>query len=112
MRHNGFKRFQCGQCPAKFVSKGNLKAHMSVHSAKKPYACNECGSTFTQSYSLVKHNRIHTGERPFQVSFASSYCVVFLINLFHILVRNVPDEILFIGSSEAAHTNAYGYVVI
>lgn len=65
----GLKKFQCVQCPAKFVSKGNLTAHMSTHDTKKPYACLTCGSSFTQSYSLVKHNRIHTGERPFQCEF-------------------------------------------
>jgi len=91
----GVKRFKCVQCPAKFVSKGNLQAHMATHDSKKPYACNVCGSSFTQSYSLVKHNRIHTGERPFEVKFYVRYITERQTSS-SLLVRVLPNAVLFI----------------
>ncbi|XP_022252881.1 gastrula zinc finger protein xFG20-1-like [Limulus polyphemus] len=59
------KQFMCHVCHKYFTQKGNLKAHMMIHTGEKPYACKVCGKSFTQKGNVDTHMKIHTGEREF-----------------------------------------------
>ncbi|KAH8369177.1 hypothetical protein KR009_003340 [Drosophila setifemur] len=93
-KHSGFRPYQCGLCPARFLSAGELKGHQVMHTGDRnfpcrycdrsyvnysgrlrherthtndrPFACHQCGKTFTNSYILKNHMLIHTGERLFR----------------------------------------------
>ncbi|CAG2111232.1 unnamed protein product [Medioppia subpectinata] len=67
-RHTGEKPFACDRCPASFSTKGNLKRHIKAHSGERPWKCSQCDSRFTEKKSLKVHMRRHTGEKPYQCS--------------------------------------------
>ena len=56
--------FPCPICPAKFIEKFELKAHMSQnHGDQMPFCCRLCGKGY-QSYQGLKHHQLsyHEGQ--------------------------------------------------
>ncbi len=56
----------CHLCNKSFTKKGNLEAHMRVHTRETPFQCGKCPKSFTQKGNLKAHMRVHTCETPFQ----------------------------------------------
>lgn len=52
---------QCSTLVFPFISKGNLKRHLRIHSGEKPYVCTHCQRQFADPGALQRHVRIHTG---------------------------------------------------
>ncbi|KAM4031187.1 uncharacterized protein ACNLHF_018698 isoform 1-T2 [Anomaloglossus baeobatrachus] len=63
--HTLSKIFPCSECDKVFPSKSGQEFHMRTHTGEKPYRCSECGKCFVNIGNLQAHYRIHTGERPF-----------------------------------------------
>uniref|UniRef100_A0A8D8QX37 Zinc finger protein 26 n=1 Tax=Cacopsylla melanoneura TaxID=428564 RepID=A0A8D8QX37_9HEMI len=66
--HTGERPVCCHICGKKL--RGKLKEHMLTHSGERPFSCEVCGSTFKYKYYLGVHMRKHTGERPY----VCNYC--------------------------------------
>lgn len=57
-------RISCPHCPKVFSRRGNLQAHLLVHSGERPFTCEYCSSTFNHPSNLKKHTRMHLGLSP------------------------------------------------
>ena len=62
--HSSDTRFHCKECPKRFASDSELKAHEAVHSGPQ-FFCKFCGKGLKKKLSLIAHERIHTGENPY-----------------------------------------------
>ncbi|XP_071445672.1 zinc finger protein 791-like [Hetaerina americana] len=59
------KSHVCDECGDRFQEIGQLKDHMSVHSAVKPFPCSVCSKSFTRKTNLKTHLAIHLKEKPY-----------------------------------------------
>ena len=66
--HTGERPFYCFHpgCNMKFKTKGQLNDHMHRHSNLRPFKCSYCEATFNRKTRLKVHLMIHTGEKPFK----------------------------------------------
>ncbi|KAH8374559.1 hypothetical protein KR200_001136 [Drosophila serrata] len=65
-RHAGEKPFPCKECPRRYLSRNELRAHMLAHHTKEPpFPCRYCDRRYFSVVGRKKHERIHTNERPF-----------------------------------------------
>ena len=56
-------RFECESCKKSFVSRRNLREHVTaVHTKEKPHACPECGRGFHKASNLKSHIATHYAE--------------------------------------------------
>jgi hypothetical protein len=56
--------FVCEMCKMRFKRKGNLAAHMKVHSSSEDkFICTDCGKQFTTKFNFNRHQLIHTNDR-------------------------------------------------
>lgn len=54
-------------CDKVYVSKFNLKRHVSVHHLRDVrYDCQLCGKNFVSKQNLREHSYTHTGEKPYK----------------------------------------------
>ncbi|XP_076045575.1 uncharacterized protein LOC143027833 isoform X2 [Oratosquilla oratoria] len=56
--------YKCGECKAKYRSKGALQRHLVKHNGEKPFRCSECGKGLSSQYALTEHINIHTNIKP------------------------------------------------
>ncbi|KAH8340741.1 hypothetical protein KR059_005770 [Drosophila kikkawai] len=64
--HKGEKPFPCKECPKRFLSGNELRAHnLSHHTQEPPFPCRYCDRRYFSVVGRKKHERIHTNERPF-----------------------------------------------
>lgn len=61
--HTNIRPYRCQECPKTFPVKSELTTHQKAHSDK--YKCKFCLKKFTVPSKLKRHLRIHTNERPF-----------------------------------------------
>lgn len=61
--HENDYRFQCMYCESKFKRRGQLTAHVSVHTGEKAHVC-VCGKTFRLRSQLTSHARLHDAVVP------------------------------------------------
>lgn len=54
-RHSTLRDWACQVCPRKFVTKRDLKVHMSYHTGLKPFVCPGCGAAFRRACALTLH---------------------------------------------------------
>ncbi|GIY87746.1 hypothetical protein CDAR_261941 [Caerostris darwini] len=68
VKHNqhGIRLYCCSNCSYTTPYKGNLKAHVIIHSDVRPFVCDVCHKSFTQKIALQNHFRVHSGERPYK----------------------------------------------
>lgn len=58
--------FECMECSAKFLKKGNLMSHMAIHAKNREfYCCEICGK---QVVDLNLHLKTHSSSKPYQCS--------------------------------------------
>ncbi|KAH8243239.1 hypothetical protein KR032_005934 [Drosophila birchii] len=64
--HAGERPFPCKECPKRFLSGNELRAHMlSHHTQEPPFPCRYCHRRYFSVVGRRKHERVHTNERPF-----------------------------------------------
>ncbi|KAH8248283.1 hypothetical protein KR038_010132 [Drosophila bunnanda] len=64
--HTGERPFPCKECPKRYLSGNELRAHMLTHHTKEPpFPCRYCDRRYFSVVGRKKHERIHTNERPF-----------------------------------------------
>uniref|UniRef100_A0A1B0D2D2 C2H2-type domain-containing protein n=1 Tax=Phlebotomus papatasi TaxID=29031 RepID=A0A1B0D2D2_PHLPP len=74
VEHYTKKEFECAICGKKYVSKRNLKVHITTRHARnadKEILCTQCGKVFLGKSSLTLHQRTHTDNLPFECSVCS-----------------------------------------
>lgn len=71
--HTGDKPFVCNDCPAAFVSKGNLKKHVEIKHKNKRYTCKNCTRVFSTPNLLSKHNENAKQENGIKCKSCCSY---------------------------------------
>ncbi|XP_064623423.1 zinc finger protein 665-like [Lineus longissimus] len=68
--HPNFVPTKCQVCEKEFLSDGDVRTHMRVHTPnvkkrEKRFMCEHCGKAFEFRSILTAHERLHTGEKPF-----------------------------------------------
>merc|ERR1711874_808575 len=67
--------YNCENCRARFLTKGDLERHQRVHNGDKPFPCDLCGKTFTRQQSLNEHMNRHYGLRPYECKYCQkTFC--------------------------------------
>lgn len=56
------RKYKCEICGWGFISRGNLKVHISIHAGERPCKCEICHKSFARGY-MPEHMRTHTGEK-------------------------------------------------
>ena len=56
------KALTCSTCGLRCKSKGQLKAHLLIHTGLKPHVCQTCNKAFTRESDLRRHHSIHKGK--------------------------------------------------
>lgn len=111
-KHTGEAKFQCSQCPKKFLIEANLKIHSNAHSTtglmkcdycnkkfihikykkkhefrcKQVFQCWLCKETFPTFAVLQKtHMRTHLGKRPYSCTHCSKTSVSIRMYTIHVL---------------------------
>lgn len=67
-RGQGRQSHDCKLCGKEFSQKGNLRAHMLVHSADRPFPCKHCSKSFKCKEALRRHLLTHSDIKPFVCS--------------------------------------------
>jgi hypothetical protein len=100
----GKSYFPCEYCCKVFTSRGNMNAHLRIHTNERPFQCTSCYKSFKRKHHLIEHQRIHTGEKPFKChECGKSYaCKRSLISHDKMHVRSIAgiseEESVYIGS--------------
>ena len=53
------KALMCSTCGLRCKSKGQLKAHLLIHTGLKPHVCQTCNKAFTRESDLRRHHSVH-----------------------------------------------------
>ncbi|XP_068211012.1 protein tramtrack, beta isoform-like isoform X18 [Palaemon carinicauda] len=61
----GYKVYNCFQCPYVTANRSHLEQHRLVHTGERPHKCPYCEAAFSLKGNLNAHIRRHTGEKPF-----------------------------------------------
>ena len=57
------EKILCSQCPKRFKSNSNLKAHEKLHTAERTFACDVCSKLFKTVNHMKQHRKTHFQER-------------------------------------------------
>uniref|UniRef100_A0A182PDG2 Zinc finger protein n=1 Tax=Anopheles epiroticus TaxID=199890 RepID=A0A182PDG2_9DIPT len=63
IRHEGLRRFECGECGKRFAYRHKLREHIMQHLGVRSFKCKQCSKTFASSSALTVHRRTHASER-------------------------------------------------
>ena len=64
-RRRHAKKHVCKVCKKRYLTPGNLKEHMNIHTGERPFLCDKCGKSFPSQAGIVNHRAVHYIDRPF-----------------------------------------------
>ncbi|KAK5731396.1 DNA-binding transcription factor [Elasticomyces elasticus] len=57
------KLFPCTDCPSRYTTANNMRAHMRGHTGERPFVCSNCDRRFARQNDRKRHEQSHSGER-------------------------------------------------
>ena len=70
------KQFPCDICSKPFKTKKYMKEHRKIHSQERVQVCEVCGKGFFKLEHLKNHSLLHSGLKPYACTFCSYRCTV------------------------------------
>ena len=76
LTHTSDLAWPCDICQKDFKTRKYMREHRKIHSAERDQICDVCGKGFFKLEHLKNHKKLHTGEKPYGCSICSYRCTV------------------------------------
>ena len=76
LTHTSDLAWSCDICSKEFKTKKYMREHRKIHFAQRDQICETCGKGFFKLEHLKNHKLLHTGEKPYACSICSYKCTV------------------------------------
>ena len=76
LTHTSDLAFKCDICQKEFKTRKYMREHRKIHFAERDQICDVCGKGFFKLEHLKNHRKLHTGEKPYSCSLCTYRCTV------------------------------------